>query len=89
MIKKLELFDWIEQELGPKPATSVELLYDLMDSQAMYQLPLIHTAFDAGNRYHWADRGAMFDFLLSVRGEGSRLLDYGPGDGWPSLVVAP
>ncbi len=89
MMKKLELFDWIEQELRPKPATSTELLYDLMDSQGMYQLPLIHTAFDAGNRYHWADRGAMFDFLLSIQGEGNRLLDFGPGDGWPSLIVAP
>ena len=89
MTKRADVFTWIEQELRPKPATSVELLYDLMDSQAAYQLPLIHTAFDAGNRYHWADRGAMFDFLLSVHGEGARLLDFGPGDGWPSLIVAP
>jgi hypothetical protein len=31
----------------------------------------------------------MFDFLLSVGGEGKRLLDFGPGDGWPSLIFAP
>lgn len=89
MTKRAEVFNWIEEELRPKPVTSTELLYDLMDSQGMYQLPLIHTAFDAGNRYHWADRGAMLDFLLSTQGEGNRLLDFGPGDGWPSLIVAP
>lgn len=89
MIKRADLFRWIGEELKPKPVTSAELLYDLMDSQAGYQLPLIHIPFDAGNRYHWADRGAMFDYLLSVDGEGNRLLDFGPGDGWPSLIVAP
>jgi SAM-dependent methyltransferase len=31
----------------------------------------------------------MFDYLCSVQGEGKRLLDFGPGDGWPSLIVAP
>lgn len=89
MKRRPEVFAWIEEELRPRPADSTELFYDLMDSQGMYQLPIIHTAFDPGNRYHWADRGAMFDFLLSTRGEGNRLLDFGPGDGWPSLIVAP
>jgi ubiquinone/menaquinone biosynthesis C-methylase UbiE len=89
MIKTSGIRTWIEKELKPKTVTSVELLYDLMDSQSAYQLPLIYTAFDAGNRYHWGDRGAMFDYLLSVNGEGNRLLDFGPGDGWPSLIVAP
>jgi len=84
-----DIQSWIEKELKPKPVTSAELLYDLMDSQSSYQLPLIYTAFDAANRYHWADRGAMFDYLLSVNGDGNRLLDFGPGDGWPSLIVAP
>jgi SAM-dependent methyltransferase len=31
----------------------------------------------------------MFDFLFATQGEDNRLLDFGPGDGWPSLIVAP
>ena len=52
-------------------------------------LPVIYTPFDASQRWHWRDRGALFDFLYSTQGEGKRLLDFGPGDGWPSLIVAP
>jgi ubiquinone/menaquinone biosynthesis C-methylase UbiE len=60
-----------------------------MESQSGYCLPVIYQPFDASDRAHWRDRGAMFDFLFSVEGEGARLLDFGPGDGWPSLIVAP
>jgi SAM-dependent methyltransferase len=35
---------------------------------------------------HFADRGANLDFAL-VAG-GGRILDFGPGDGWPSLIIA-
>ena len=60
-----------------------------MESQSGQSLPLIYREFDVARRGDWCDRGAMFDFLLGLRGEGKRLLDFGPGDGWPSLVVAP
>lgn len=85
----MEPFDWIESNLDPRPCTSVELLYDSMASQSFECLPVIYRPFDAANRSHWCDRGSMWDFLLSTRGEGKRLLDFGPGDGWPSLIVAP
>lgn len=40
-------------------------------------------------RWHWSDRGSLYDFLYTTRGQGKKLLDFGSGDGWPSLLVAP
>jgi SAM-dependent methyltransferase len=85
----LDVFEYIERSLGPERCTSVDLLYDSMESQSFEFLPLIYRPFDAADRSHWCDRGSMFDFLHATRGEGVRLLDFGPGDGWPSLIVAP
>jgi len=85
----MAIFDWIEKQLKPKTCNTVEFFYDEMDSQSGYSLPLIYQPFDTTERAHWRDRGSLFDFLFSVEGEGRRLLDFGPGDGWPSLIVAP
>lgn len=85
----MEIFQWIRLELQPRACNSVEILYDFMQSQSFECLPVIYQPFDGGKRGHWCDRGAILDFLLSTRGEGRRLLDFGPGDGWPSLIVAP
>jgi len=38
-------------------------------------------------RGHFVDRGQILDF--AVHGNGGRVLDLGPGDGWPSLLMAP
>jgi SAM-dependent methyltransferase len=85
----MEIFRWIEENLEPRAVTSVEIFYDSMESQSFECLPVIYKPFDPANRSHWCDRGSMLDFLLATRGEGGRLLDFGPGDGWPSLIVAP
>jgi len=84
-----EVIRWIDGTLKPRACTSVEFIYDDMDSQSGRSLPIIYQPFDIGDRGHWEGRGALFDFLHSTRGEGRRLLDFGPGDGWPSLIVAP
>jgi len=81
------IFRWIEQELKPKVCTSEEFIYNDMDSQSSRCLPVIYQPFDAADRAHWRDRGSLFDYLSSI--EGKKLLDFGPGDGWPSLIVAP
>jgi SAM-dependent methyltransferase len=86
-MKTPSIFDWIEQQLHPSVCTSVEFIYDDMDSQSGRVLPVIYQPFDADNRSHWGDRGSCLDYLFSTRG--GRLLDFGPGDGWPSLIVAP
>ena len=83
----MDVFEWIEQELEPRTCTSEEFIYDDMESQSGRSLPIIYQPFDVGNRSHWQDRGSLFDYLFST--DGKKLLDFGPGDGWPSLIVAP
>ena len=83
----MDVFRWIEQELKPRSCTSEEFIYDDMPSQSGHSLPIIYQPFDARNKSHWQDRGSLFDFLFSTGGK--KLLDFGPGDGWPSLIVAP
>ena len=85
----MHVFDWIEQKLKPKLCNSEEFFYDEMESQSDYCLPIIYQPFDVNKRSHWKDRGSLFDYLFSTEGEAKRLLDFGPGDGWPSLIVAP
>jgi ubiquinone/menaquinone biosynthesis C-methylase UbiE len=87
MSGKVNVFEWIKRELKPRSCNSEELIYDDMESQSGRCLPIIYQPFDAGNRSHWCDRGSLFDYLFST--DGKRLLDFGPGDGWPSLMVAP
>lgn len=83
----MDIFRWIAAEFCPRTVTSDEFIYDHMESQSGRSLPVIYQPFDPGSRAHWGDRGAILDFVESV-GTG-RLLDFGPGDGWPSLLVAP
>ena len=84
-----QVLAWIQAELSPVPCASDVFIYDDMDSQSGESLPIIYRPFDPNNRGHWRDRGSMYDFAFSTHGEGAHLLDLGPGDGWPSLIVAP
>lgn len=88
-IAERSIFNWIEGKLAPIYCTSEEFIYNEMESQSGYSLPIIYKSFDATEKFHWVDRGLMYDFLYSINGEGKKLLDFGPGDGWPSLIVAP
>ncbi len=83
----MDAFQWIDANLNPRIQDEGSFLYEGMDSQSGRSLPLIYEPFDASKREHWADRGAAFDYAASTGG--GRLLDFGPGDGWPSLIVAP
>lgn len=78
---------WIEQHLKLEQTDTSGFIYDHVESQSGRCLPLIYQPFDAGNPMHWADRGAAHDFSQAVGG--GRVLDFGPGDGWPSLIIAP
>lgn len=85
----MDVFEWIETNFQPEPCTTDRLIYDDMESQSGRSLPVIYLPFDANQRWHWRDRGSILDFLFSVEGVGKQVLDFGPGDGWPSLLVAP
>lgn len=78
---------WIEETFRPRETSSAELMYEAMPSQSFGTLPVVYEPFDAGRRSHWVDRGSILDFA-EVAGTGT-VLDFGPGDGWPSLVLAP
>lgn len=85
----MDALTWIDRRARPRPANTPDLIYEHMESQSGRLLPIIYRPFDAGDRTHWADRGAALDFLHAIGGQGRRLLDFGPGDGWPSLLLAP
>ena len=85
----MNIFDWIRTEFRPRSCASPEFMYDDMDSQSGYCLPVIYRPFDARDRGHWRDRGSCFDFLYATDAAGKNILDFGPGDGWPSLILAP
>ncbi len=83
----MNAIQWVRGELNPRQVTSDDLIYQQQESQSNHSLPIIYEPFNAKKRTHWRDRGATFDFLAAA-GDG-RLLDLGPGDGWPSLTLAP
>jgi len=85
----MDIFDWITAEVAPEQRNSEDLLYEHMESQSDRCLPIIYLPFDPTDGRHWRDRGAALDFALATQAEGKRVLDLGPGDGWPSLIIAP
>lgn len=89
-----EAIDWIVANLELVETDTTAFIYDLMESQSGRSLSVIYQPFDPANLQHVADRGWMFDFVktleLGSREEPrGRVLDFGPGDGWPSLLIAP
>jgi SAM-dependent methyltransferase len=84
-----DIFDWLEETADPQLYDSAAFIYEDMASQSGESLPLIYQPFDASRKAHWRDRGAALDYLLSTGARSRRVLDFGPGDGWPSLIIAP
>ncbi len=82
-----DAIEWIRQNVGLGESSSVESLYDHMESQSGEQLCVIYVPFEATNRGHFVDRAQIIDYAV-LCGSG-RVLDFGPGDGWPSLLMAP
>lgn len=69
--------------------TSAEFMYDEMASQSGRSLPVVYRELDPTRRGDWHDEGCILDFLSCVGTDDARILDFGPGDGWPSLRIAP
>jgi len=83
------LLDWIRDELEPVEVDSVKFIYDDLESQSGRILPVIYQPFDPQQAAHWQDCGSIFDFLHSINCTNKTVLDFGPGDGWPALRIAP
>ncbi|HUT60867.1 MAG TPA: class I SAM-dependent methyltransferase [Phycisphaerae bacterium] len=78
---------WIVDHLQLKQTDSSEFIYANAASQSGEGLAVIYQPFDATRRGHFVDRGQILDYALHTDGGG--VLDFGPGDGWPSLLIAP
>jgi SAM-dependent methyltransferase len=85
----MSIVSWLLEHRNCRECSSAEFMYDEMDSQSGRSLPVIYREFDPGNRTHWRDEGQILDFFCSLAHESPRVLDFGPGDGWPSLRLAP
>jgi len=82
------ILEWITGHRRPKMTDSAHLRFERMPSQAAYRLPEIHRPLAATDAGHWNHRGRIWDFILALAGA-ERVLDIGPGDGWPALYLAP
>jgi SAM-dependent methyltransferase len=83
-----EVERWLFQHLAPERIESARGLYELMPRQADGQLPFVDVPYDPYSESHWADAARIADYVAHLPRGGARILDIGPGDGWPSLPVA-
>ena len=87
-IEPSEVERWLEAHAPPTPFDSARAIYELMPSQSDRTLPFVYVPYDAGSEAHWSDAARIADYAAHVPTEARRILDVGPGDGWPSLPVA-
>lgn len=81
--------EWITQNYDCRQCTSAQFMYDDMASQSGRWLPVIYRDLDVERPSHWHDEGCILDFTCAMLANAPVVLDFGPGDGWPSLRLAP
>ena len=72
----------------PEELDSARAIYELMPLQSNRQLPLVDVPYDAMREGHWAEAARVADYVAHLPEGGTRVVDFGPGDGWPALPVA-
>lgn len=85
----MSIVSWLLEHRACRACPSTEFMYEDMESQSGRCLPVLYLPFDPADRSHWTDEGQILDFFCSLDHESPRVLDLGPGDGWPSLRLAP
>jgi SAM-dependent methyltransferase len=83
-----EVERWLCAQFAPEQLDSARGLYELMPRQRDGQLPFVDVPYDPYSESHWADAARIADYLAHVPAGAQRVLDIGPGDGWPALPVA-
>jgi SAM-dependent methyltransferase len=86
-MRHTDLERWIIEHLAPETTTSADLLYERMESQSGASLPVIYRPIDPMRVGDWHDEALCAAFAYAMEGA-DRVLDLGPGDGWPSLRIA-
>jgi SAM-dependent methyltransferase len=79
---------WLLGHASPQPLASARALYELMPRQRGGQLPFVDVPYDARREEHWADAARVADYVAHAPNGARRVLDVGPGDGWPALPIA-
>lgn len=79
---------WITAHLAPERMDSARALYEWMPRQRGGQLPLVDVPYDPFSESHWAEAARIADYVAHAPADARRVLDIGPGDGWPALPVA-
>jgi ubiquinone/menaquinone biosynthesis C-methylase UbiE len=79
---------WLAAHLPPERLDSARGLYEWMPRQRGGQLPLVDVPYDPFSESHWADAARIADYVAHAPPGARRVLDIGPGDGWPALSVA-
>ena len=83
-----EVERWLRDHATPERLESARALYELMPSQSDRQLPFVYEPYDARSEAHWAAAAQVADFAAHIPEHAARVLDVGPGDGWPALPLA-
>lgn len=83
---------WLLANAPPEALDSARALYERMPRQRDGQLPFVDVPYDPRREQHWADAARVVDYLAHAPAAGAtravRVLDIGPGDGWPALPLA-
>lgn len=77
-----------ERVAPPAWVDSARALYERVPLQAGGNLPFVDVPYDARREAHWADAARVADYAAQLPAGGRRVLDFGPGDGWPALPLA-
>jgi SAM-dependent methyltransferase len=83
-----EVERWLYAHLPPEPLESARAIYELMPSQSHRTLAEVYVPLDPRSASHWSDVARVADYVAHIPPDARRVLDVGPGDGWPSLPVA-
>jgi len=75
--------------LAPPEATvSARALYERVRLWSSGNLPGVDVPYDPRQEHHWAYAALVEDFASHLPAGRDRVLDLGPGDGWPSIPLA-
>lgn len=72
----------------PETMASARGLYERVRLWSSGNLPGVDGLYDPMQEHHWSYAALVADFASHLPKDGTRVLDLGPGDGWPSIPLA-